>query len=59
LNGINKNSTGDQESNKIFERFNKLIHKEKEEINIEEENTLLYKNKYVIIGGILILSGLT
>jgi hypothetical protein len=41
---------------KIIERFNKIIHNEPEEI---KEDTPIYKNKYVIIGGILILSGLT
>lgn len=52
---INKSSTGNQESNKIIERFNKIINKDDE----IEENNPIYKNKYAIIAGILILSGLT
>jgi hypothetical protein len=56
LKQINSNSTGDKESNKIIERFTKIIHNEPEEI---KDETPIYKNKYVIIGGILILSCLT
>jgi hypothetical protein len=63
LKTINSNSTGSKESNKIIERFSKIIHKEpievSEPIEIIEENTPLYQNKYVIIGGILILSCLS
>jgi len=55
MNRIDQSSTTNKESSKIIERFSKIIHKE-EEIN---EDTPFYKNKYVIIGGLLILSGLT
>jgi hypothetical protein len=51
-----KIQTGNDESNRIIERFKQIVHKEPE---IVEEDTPFYKNKYVIIGGILILSGLT
>jgi hypothetical protein len=58
---IDQSPNGRKESNKIIERFNKIIHNEPEQIeNIPvEEDTPLYKNKYVIIGGILILSCLS
>ena len=66
LRGIQSETTGIQTSNEnsngIIERYKKIIQKEeiKEEIpEIQEENTPYYKNKYVIIGGILILSCLT
>ena len=48
--------TGNGESNRIIERFKRLIHKEEV---IQEDNTPYYKNKYVIIAGLLVLSGLT
>jgi hypothetical protein len=56
MGSINKNPAGNQESNKIIERFNKIIHKEPEVV----ENTPFYKdgNTYIYIGGILILLGL-
>jgi len=58
---------GNDESNKIIERFKQIINKKEEIIQIEPEftkeeiqkDTPFYKNKYIIIGGILILSGLT
>nr|YP_010165710.1 hypothetical protein K8L25_mgp10 [Lactarius trivialis]QRN74282.1 hypothetical protein [Lactarius trivialis] len=50
-------------NSKILERFNKIINKNEDNIINEpiviEEDTPLYKNKYVIIGGLLIISGLT
>jgi len=59
--GIQK---GDENSDKIIERFRKIINKP-EEIPItgdipviEDKSTPFYENKYIIIGGILILSGL-
>jgi hypothetical protein len=55
--------TGNGESNRIIERFKELIHKEevKPEVKQEvlQEDTPYYKNKYVIIAGLLILSGIT
>ena len=59
---IDQSSAGNKESNKIIERFNKIIHNEPETIQEVEpikEDTPLYKNKYVIIGGILVLSCLS
>jgi hypothetical protein len=59
---IDQSPNGRKESNKIFERFGKIINNNQEEIQeVEEikEDTPLYKNKYVIIGGILILSCLS
>jgi hypothetical protein len=57
--GIQKSN---DQNNGIIERFNKIVNKP-EPIEIKEdiiqEETPLYKNKYVIIGGILFLSGLT
>jgi hypothetical protein len=47
---------GNDESNRIIERFKQIVHKEPE---IIEDDTPYYKNKYVIIGGILLLSCLT
>jgi len=56
---------GNDESNKIIERFKQIINK-KEEIEpeiikeeIKEENNPFYKNKYVIIAGIFLLLGLS
>lgn len=57
MNQSNKNSTGNEENSTIIERFKQIVHKEPEVI--KDEDTPLYKNKYVVIGGILILSGLT
>jgi hypothetical protein len=56
LKTIDPNTTGNKESNKIIERFSKIIHKDEK---ITQEDTPLFKNKYIIMGGILILSGLT
>jgi hypothetical protein len=50
---IDQSSAGNKENSKIFERFNKIINKEPEVI---EDDTPIYKNKYVIIGGMLVLS---
>lgn len=56
MNRIDQSSTTNQESNKIIERFNQLIHKEPEVV----ENTPFYKDgkTYIYIGGILLLLGL-
>jgi hypothetical protein len=62
LKTFNQSSSGSKESNKIIERFSKIIHNEPIEVKesiVQEENTPLYKNKYVIIGGILVLSCLS
>lgn len=70
LRTINKSSTGietsgiqtnNENSERVIERFRKIINKPEEipiieEIPVIEENTPFYENKYVIIGGILILS---
>jgi hypothetical protein len=60
LKPFDPNATGSKESNKIFERFSKIINKPEEipiqETIIEEKHTPFYENKYVIIGGILVLS---
>jgi hypothetical protein len=53
---IDKSSTGNQESNKIVERFNKIIHREEE---IIQENAPFYYNKYFIYGTFLLISGVT
>jgi hypothetical protein len=50
--------TGNDPSNRIIERFKQLINKDQDEI-IQDENTPYYKNKYVILAGLLVLSGLT
>jgi len=50
--------TGNDPSNRIIERFKQLINKDQDEI-IQDENTPYYKNKYVILAGLLILSGIT
>jgi hypothetical protein len=66
MNGIQSKTIGIQEGNensdRIIERFKKIINKP-EEIPIQEEipviekkPTPFYENKYVIIGGILVLS---
>lgn len=49
---INKSSNGDEKSSKVIEWFNKIDDK-KETL---DEDTPIYKNKYVIIGGIIIIS---
>ena len=67
LRGIQQSSTGiqtsNESSNKIIERFTKIIHGEeiKPELKPEviQEDTPYYKNKYVIIAGLLVLSGIT
>jgi hypothetical protein len=62
MNRTDSSSTTSKESNKIIERFNKIINKEEEIVQKEEiiqEDSPLYKNKYVIIGGLLVLSCLT
>jgi hypothetical protein len=62
LKPFDQNATGSKESNKIIERFSKVIHGKEDtpipvqEIPVIEENTPFYENKYVIIGGILVLS---
>jgi len=67
--GIQSETTGIQTSNdpsnKIIERFKQIIHNEQEitqndiKPEVIPENTPYYENKYVIIAGMLILSGLT
>jgi hypothetical protein len=66
MNGIQSEAsriqTSNDQSSRIIERFSKIINNQPEEVPekiIQEENTPLYKNKYVIIDGLLILSGLT
>jgi hypothetical protein len=68
LRGISKETNGIQTNNEnnngIIERYKKIIHGEevKPEIIqevIQEEKTPYYKNKYVIIAGLLMLSGIT
>jgi hypothetical protein len=71
MRGIQQETTGIQTSNesnnKIIERFKQLINKEevKTEVKTEiiqedtQENNPYYKNKYVVIAGLLILSGIT
>lgn len=68
LGRISKETNGIQANNEnskgIIERYKKIIHGE--EVNpeiipevIPEEKTPYYKNKYVIIAGLLMLSGIT
>ena len=69
LRGISKETNGIQANNEnskgIIERYKKIIHGEeiKPEVItpevIQEEKTPYYKNKYVIIAGLLMLSGIT
>jgi hypothetical protein len=64
LGGINQIPSGIQENNenseRIIERFRKIINKPEEiqvqETIIEDKPTPFYEDKYVIIGGILILA---
>ena len=66
LGRISKETNGIQTNNEnskgIIERYKKIIHGEeiKSEVTPEviQENTPYYKNKYVIIAGLLMLSGL-
>jgi len=57
LKTINQTSTGNEKSSGLTEGFKRLIIKE--EPKIDEDETPLYKNKWVIIGLILLLAGLT
>jgi hypothetical protein len=57
LNTSQSNATGVTENNRIIERFTKIIHKDNE--IIPEDNESYYKNKYVLLLGLLLLSGLT
>jgi hypothetical protein len=57
LNTSQSNATGVTENNRIIERFTKIIHKDNE--IIPEENESFYKNKYVLLLGLLLLSGVT
>jgi len=68
MNGIQSKTIGIQEGNengdRIIERFKKIINKPEEipvqeEIITEDNNNPYYKNKYLIIAGMLVLSGLT
>jgi hypothetical protein len=54
---INQTSTGNEKGSGMIEGFKKLVIKE--EIKIEEDDTPIYKNKWVLIAIILMLSGLT
>jgi len=60
LNQPQPNATGINESNRIIERFTKIINN-KDEISpepvVEEENNPYYKNKYLILAALLLLSG--
>lgn len=56
MSTVDQSSTGDKESNKIIERFTKIIHNEPE---ITKEDDPFYKNKYFILGTFLLISGLT
>jgi hypothetical protein len=65
MNGIQSKTIGIQEGNensdRIIERFKKIINKPEEipvqeEIPVVEKPTPFYENKYVIIGGMLVLS---
>lgn len=51
--------TGNESSNKIIERFTKIIHKEDNIQEVIQEDSPYYKNKYIIIAGLLLLSGIT
>jgi hypothetical protein len=55
MGAIDKSSAGNEEGNKIIERFTKIIHNEPE----IEENTPLYRNKYFIWGSFLLISAVT
>jgi hypothetical protein len=56
LKSINQTSTGNEKSSTMIEGFKKLVIKEEPQI---EEDTPIYKNKWVIIAAILLISGLT
>jgi hypothetical protein len=62
LNQSQPNATGINESNRIIERFTKIINN-KDEISpepvVEEENNPYYKNKYILLVALLLLSGIT
>src|SRR6266702_4022943 len=64
LRSIQQTTTGVQtsndESNRIIERFKQIVNKKEEIVTdiLTEEEIPLYRNKYIIIAGILILSGL-
>jgi hypothetical protein len=62
LNPSQPNATGINESNRIIERFTKIINN-KDEISpepvVEEENNPYYKNKYILLVALLLLSGIT
>lgn len=51
--------TSNESNNKIIERFTKIIHKEEVKPEVIQDDTPYYKNKYIIIAGLLILSGIT
>jgi hypothetical protein len=64
MRGIQPATTGIQTSNdpsnRIIERFKQIINNEQEiPVETQEDNNPYYKNKYVIIAGMLVLSGLT
>jgi hypothetical protein len=51
--------TSNDPSNRIIERFKQIIHNEQPITQEIHEDSPYYKNKYVIIAGMLILSGIT
>jgi hypothetical protein len=55
MRSTDKISTGNQESSKIIERFNQIIHKEE----IKEDNSPFYQNKFFIWGSFLLISAVT
>jgi hypothetical protein len=55
LNPSQSNTKGIDENNRIIERYTKIIHNE----IIPEENESFYKNKYIILAALLLLSGVT
>jgi hypothetical protein len=57
LNPSQSNTKGIDENNRIIERFTKIIHKDNE--IIPEDNESFYKNKYIILAALLLLSGVT
>ena len=57
LNPSQSNTKGIDENNRIIERYTKIIHNDNE--IIPEENESFYKNKYIILAALLLLSGVT
>jgi hypothetical protein len=59
MNRTDQSSTTSKESNKIIERFSKIVLKEEEEVTEVEitEDSPIYKNKYFIYATFLLISG--